>query len=225
MRGPHYRWLKRTLDVVGAGALLVLCLPLLLVVAALVRVTMGAPVLFRQRRPGLGGQPFVLLKFRTMTEGRIAQGRRLGDAERVTRVGRLLRRLSIDEVPQLLNVLKGEMSLVGPRPLLMEYLPCYRERERTRHLVRPGITGLAQINGRNRLGWDERLEFDARYAEGASLPLDLQIIFRTFSQALLGRDVVIDALPDLTDERLGRPSGQSAASGSGEPLPGPETGP
>ena len=201
MSGRSYRWLKRTLDVVGAGVLLVLCLPLLLVVALLVRAGMGSPVFFRQRRPGLGERPFVLLKFRTMSEARDAQGELLGDTHRVTSVGRLLRRLSLDELPQLLNVLKGEMSMVGPRPLLMEYLPCYTPRERLRHSVRPGITGLAQVSGRNQLGWEERLELDARYAESLCLGLDLQIIGRTLSGVFTGRGVALNALPDLTEVR------------------------
>lgn len=201
MRGSLYRFLKRALDLIGAGILLALSAPLILISAALIRVTMGPPVLFRQRRPGLHGQPFVLLKFRTMTDAQDAQGQLLEDTARVTWAGRLLRRLSIDEVPQLLNVLKGDMSLVGPRPLLMEYLPCYTPRECKRHLVRPGITGLAQVSGRSRLGWDERLELDARYAEAQSLALDMQIIFRTFWRVLCCKDVALGIIPDLTDAR------------------------
>jgi len=200
----YYLSLKRVLDITAAGVFLVLAAPAMFAASVLIWATMGRPVLFRQRRPGRLCRPFTLLKFRTMTEAQDAEGRPLGDCERLTPVGRWLRRLSLDEAPQLWNVLRGEMSLVGPRPLLMEYLPCYTPRERTRHLVRPGITGLAQVNGRNRLGWNERLELDARYAESQSLGLDLRILFHTACQVLRGRDVVTGALPDLTDERRDR---------------------
>jgi lipopolysaccharide/colanic/teichoic acid biosynthesis glycosyltransferase len=162
---------------------------------------MGPPVLFRQRRPGLHERPFVLLKFRTMTETQQADGRLLADTARVTPLGFWLRRFSIDELPQFFNVLRGDMSLVGPRPLLMKYLPYYTPREHTRHLVRPGITGLAQISGRSRLGWEERLELDAHYAETSSLALDLKIFFQTLRQVFYGKDVALDTLPDFDEAR------------------------
>lgn len=169
---------KRMLDASAAAAALVLTLPAMAMTAAAVRLSMGSPVLFTQVRPGLNGDPFTVCKFRTMRTG---QG---SDAERLTRVGHLIRSTSLDELPQLWNVLKGDMSLVGPRPLLMQYLPLYSERQATRHNVRPGITGLAQVNGRNAISWDERLELDAQYVEKQSLTLDLQIIRQTLRQVV-----------------------------------------
>lgn len=170
------RRLKRALDATGAAAALIVALPALALTAAAVRVSMGSPVLFKQVRPGLNGEPFTVCKFRTMRTG---EG---SDVERLTRAGRLIRSTSLDELPQLWNVLKGDMSLVGPRPLLMQYLPLYSDRHATRHSVRPGITGLAQVNGRNEISWDDRLELDARYVEQQSLRLDLQIIVQTIRQ-------------------------------------------
>jgi sugar transferase EpsL len=203
-RRPRYPAYKRALDAAAAASLLLLASPVMLGAAVLIRATMGRPVLFRQRRPGREGRPFVLLKFRTMAEARDAQGQLPAESERLTPVGRLLRRLSIDELPQLWNVLRGEMSLVGPRPLLMEYLPCYTERERLRHAVRPGITGLAQVSGRNLLSWEARLELDARYAESHSLALDLRIVGRTLWRVLRCQDVAVGAVPDLHVERRDR---------------------
>ena len=169
---------KRALDVVVAtAALAVLSVPML-AVAAVVRVAMGSPVLFRQVRPGRGGVPFTLLKFRTMRPGPGT------DAERLTPIGRWLRRTSVDELPELWNVLVGDMSLVGPRPLLVEYLDLYSARQARRHEVRPGLTGLAQVEGRNLLDWDERLELDVRYVETHTLRLDLSIIRRTIGMVV-----------------------------------------
>jgi len=169
---------KRALDLVGAGlGLVVACLPMAGIALA-VRLTMGAPVLFRQRRPGLGGEPFVLVKFRTMRSG---PG---DDAARLTRFGRFLRTSSLDELPELWNVVVGDMSLVGPRPLLMEYLDRYSPRQARRHEVRPGLTGLAQVEGRNTVAWEDRFELDVRYVETRSLALDLRIIARTVGAVL-----------------------------------------
>lgn len=170
---------KRTLDIVGALCGIVLLSPVLLVAAALIRARMGSPVLFRQTRPGLHGQPFGIVKFRTMLDAVDPSGRPLPDAERLTRLGRLLRATSIDELPELWNVLKGEMSLVGPRPLLMEYLPLYSPEQARRHEVRPGLTGWAQVNGRNALSWDEKFALDVWYVENRSLWLDLRILWMT----------------------------------------------
>ncbi|HQP89031.1 MAG TPA: sugar transferase [Thermoanaerobaculia bacterium] len=175
---PGY-WGKRAFDVVVSLALLPFVLPLLALVWCLVRITIGSPVFFRQRRPGFRGAPFEILKFRTMTDERTADGRLLPDRARLTRIGRLLRGSSLDELPELWNVLKGEMSLVGPRPLLMEYLPHYSLRERRRHEVRPGITGLAQVSGRNAIGWKDRLALDVSYVETMSLAGDFRILVRT----------------------------------------------
>jgi sugar transferase EpsL len=181
--------LKRVVDVVGASAALVLLSPLLAVVALLVRVRMGTPVLFRQERPGRDGRPFVMTKFRTMTDRRGADGELLPDAQRLTALGRWLRRTSIDELPELLNVVHGDMSLVGPRPLLVEYLPRYSAEQARRHEVRPGITGWAQVNGRNAVTWDEKFALDVWYVEHRSLRLDFEILGKTVSQVFSGHGV------------------------------------
>jgi lipopolysaccharide/colanic/teichoic acid biosynthesis glycosyltransferase len=182
---------KRIFDLVITLPLLILFSPILVVTALLVRLKLGSPVLFRQIRPGLNGKPFAILKFRTMTEGRDKSGNLLPVVERLTSFGAFLRKTSIDELPELINVLKGDMSIVGPRPLLLNYLPYYTSRERLRHNLRPGITGLSQINGRNYLPWDERLEMDVRYVETISVWLDVKIIIRTFFQVMKGKDVVV----------------------------------
>ncbi len=170
---------KKTLDRGLAVTLLVATSPILAAAAAAVRVTMGSPVFFRQTRPGRRGVPFRIVKMRTMTDARDAKGEPLPDHERLTRLGRLLRSTSIDELPQLLNVLAGDLSLVGPRPLLMEYLPLYSEEQARRHEVLPGITGWAQVNGRNALDWQEKLALDVWYVENWSLLLDLRILAKT----------------------------------------------
>jgi lipopolysaccharide/colanic/teichoic acid biosynthesis glycosyltransferase len=181
--------MKRAIDILVSGLALLLLWPVILITAGLVRVSMGSPVLFCQQRPGLGGRPFTLVKFRTMRDATDPAGRPLPDAQRLTRVGRLLRRTSLDELPQLWNVLKGDMSLVGPRPLLMEYLPRYNDRQRRRHDVRPGITGWAQVNGRNALSWEEKFEHDVWYVEHRSLGLDVKIVLMTLGQVFAGRGV------------------------------------
>jgi sugar transferase EpsL len=180
---------KRAFDAAGAALLLVLLSPLLAVIAIIVRIALGSPVLFRQRRPGLHGRPFLLLKFRTMSERRGPGGDLLSDAERLTRVGRLLRRTSLDELPELLNVLAGDMSLVGPRPLLMEYLPLYTPEQMRRHEVRPGLTGWTQVNGRNALSWEDKFTLDVWYVDHRSVRLDLEILARTVREVLTGRGV------------------------------------
>lgn len=176
--------LKRLLDVAGASAGLVAGAPAMLGAAVAIRATMGSPVFFRQQRPGLHGQPFGLYKFRTMTDARGPDGELLPDAERLTPVGQFIRSTSLDELPQLLNVLRGEMSLVGPRPLLMRYLPRYSPRQSRRHEVKPGITGLAQVRGRNSLSWAEKFEHDVRYVEQWSLALDVRILVETVTQVI-----------------------------------------
>ncbi|MFM9109319.1 MAG: sugar transferase, partial [Prochlorococcaceae cyanobacterium] len=177
--GSAYRRLKGLLDRLVALVALVALAPLLLAIAALVRWHLGRPVLFRQRRAGLGGRPFVLVKFRTMTEAVDASGRPLADGRRLTRLGRQLRRLSLDELPELLNILRGEMSFVGPRPLLLEYLPLYSPEQARRHQVRPGLSGWAQVNGRNSLSWDRKFALDVWYVDHQNLALDLRILWRT----------------------------------------------
>lgn len=183
---------KRALDVVVAGVGLVVAAPVLALLAALVRLRLGKPVLFRQQRLGLNEVPFMLVKFRTMTDECGPDGRLLPDKDRLTGLGRALRASSLDELPELLNVLRGEMSLVGPRPLPVEYRDRFTPRERQRHEVRPGMTGWAQVNGRNALGWDERLEMDVYYVEHRSLSLDLRILARTLGAVLARRGISAD---------------------------------
>ncbi|MFN4034209.1 MAG: sugar transferase [Fimbriimonadales bacterium] len=172
-------WLKRGMDVAVSGLLLIAFAPLLIGLALLVWRQLGRPILFRHVRPGLLGKPFVIYKFRTMTNARDAQGNLLPDSERLTPFGKWLRATSLDELPELLNVLKGEMSLVGPRPLLMEYLERYTPEQARRHEVKPGITGWAQIHGRNALSWDEKFKLDVWYVDNWSLWLDIKILWRT----------------------------------------------
>lgn len=172
--------MKRTIDLIGSWAGLVVLSPVLAGVALGVRWRLGSPVLFRQVRPGLGGRPFEMVKFRTMTDGRDASGALLPDAERLTAFGRFLRSTSLDELPELWNVVRGDMSLVGPRPLLMHYLDLYTPEQARRHEVKPGITGWAQVNGRNAATWDERFAMDVWYVENQSFWLDVKILARTF---------------------------------------------
>ncbi|WP_299581797.1 sugar transferase [uncultured Sunxiuqinia sp.] len=171
-------------------ALLVLS-PVLLVLTLLLALANGGQPFFFQTRPGKGGQLFRIVKFKTMNDKTDADGNLLPDAERLTRVGQLVRKTSLDELPQLLNVLKGDMSLIGPRPLLVQYLPYYTERERLRHTVRPGITGWAQVNGRNTINWDDRLELDAQYVESLSFQKDINIILKTVKNVLSRKDIVV----------------------------------
>lgn len=171
--------LKRLFDLIAAGAALLLLSPVIALVAWQVRKKLGAPVLFRQQRPGRDGKPFEMVKFRTMRDAVDVHGNVLPDAQRMTPFGSFLRASSLDELPELWNVLKGEMSLVGPRPLLMDYLPLYNQRQMRRHDVLPGITGWAQVNGRNNLSWQEKFELDIWYVENRSLALDLKILWMT----------------------------------------------
>lgn len=172
-------WIKRGIDIAASVLLLIVLSPLMLTLAVLVWRKLGRPVLFRQVRPGLHGKPFVMYKFRTMTDARDAQGNLLPDSERLTPFGKWLRATSLDELPELFNVLKGDMSLVGPRPLLMEYLERYTPEQARRHEVKPGITGWAQIHGRNALSWEEKFKLDVWYVDNWSLWLDLKILWRT----------------------------------------------
>jgi sugar transferase EpsL len=195
---------KRARDVLLAAAGFVVLSPVLLGVAVAVRLAMGRPILFRQQRPGLHGMPFEIMKFRTMIPPREGEDASRTDAKRLTRLGRMLRRTSLDELPELWNVLRGDMSLVGPRPLLMRYLPYFTQREMRRHAVRPGMTGWAQIHGRNEASWEERLANDAWYVENWSLGLDLRILLATARHAVLGTGVVVNprsAMKNLDEER------------------------
>ena len=176
--------IKRALDILGAAIGLIVLSPILVVILLMVRRDMGSPVLFRQTRPGRDGKSFQMIKFRTMRDAIDANGRPLPDAERLTTLGRFLRSSSLDELPELWNVLKGDMSLVGPRPLLMEYLPLYNSEQARRHEVRPGVTGWAQANGRNAISWDEKFALDVWYVDNRSLVLDLKIIWLTIRKVL-----------------------------------------
>lgn len=204
-RGRTYQeHLKRPIDVLLSLCAIVVLSPVLLVVAALVRALLGSPVVFKQKRPGLAERVFTLYKFRTMTSRCDEDGRVLPDEERLTRFGRFLRSTSLDELPELWNVARGDMSFVGPRPLLMKYLPYYREGERTRNAVRPGITGLAQISGRNALTWDDRFKADVDYVNRLSFLLDVRIMMRTVLVVLNRKDVLVGVallLRDLDVER------------------------
>ncbi|WP_368642616.1 sugar transferase [Castellaniella ginsengisoli] len=177
--------MKRLLDILGAGLGLMILSPVILVLAWMIRRRLGSPVLFRQMRPGLHGRPFYMIKFRTMRDAVGTDGQPLPDAERMTPFGRLLRSTSLDELPELWNVFKGDMSLVGPRPLLMEYLPLYTPDQARRHEVRPGITGWAQVNGRNALGWEDKFRLDVWYVDNQSLWLDLKVLYLTVKKVLV----------------------------------------
>lgn len=178
---------KRCMDVAGSLVGLFLLSPVMAAAAALVLIRMGRPLLFRQVRPGLHERPFTLYKFRTMADARGPDGKPLPDGERLTPLGKALRRWSIDELPQLWNVLRGDMSLVGPRPLLVEYLDRYSPEQRRRHLVKPGITGWAQVNGRNAVTWEQKFALDVWYVDNLSIPIDLKIIFLSVWRVLGGR--------------------------------------
>jgi lipopolysaccharide/colanic/teichoic acid biosynthesis glycosyltransferase len=183
--GNGLEGVKRLFDLLLASkALVLLALPLL-VLALVIRLKLGGPVLFRQLRPGKNGRPFIMVKFRTMTDDRGPDGALLPDAQRLTPFGRFLRASSLDELPEFWNVLRGDMSLVGPRPLLMDYLPLYTPEQARRHEVRPGITGWAQVNGRNAIGWEDKFKLDVWYVDNHSLWLDVQILWRTVRKVLL----------------------------------------
>lgn len=181
--------MKRLFDIVASAALLAVLWPFMIVIAVLVRARLGAPVLFRQQRPGWRAEPFTMLKFRTMTDTRDAHGDLLADRDRLPPFGAWLRATSLDELPELFNVLKGDMSLVGPRPLLMEYVPLYSPHQARRHEVRPGLTGWAQVNGRNTLSWEERLDLDVWYVDNRSLLLDMRILLMTVGQVVRRRGI------------------------------------
>ncbi len=192
--------LKRMLDIVVALVVFIVLLPLFLLIGVLVRFLLGAPVLYRQERPGLNGRSFAMIKFRTMTNACDSSGNLLPDAERLTNFGRLLRATSLDELPEFWNVLIGEMSVVGPRPLLMEYLSLYTADQMRRHEIRPGVTGWAQINGRNALTWEEKFAYDIWYLENQSFWLDLQIILKTAAKVFLRSGISADG--DVTMPRF-----------------------
>ena len=195
--------IKPALDFLIALIVFILLSPIFVVVTVGLWFANGGKPFFYQLRPGKGEQIFKIIKFKTMNDRRDANGQLLPDAERLTKIGTFVRKTSLDEIPQLLNVLKGDMSLIGPRPLLVKYLPYYSKREQLRHTVRPGITGLAQVNGRNKLNWDDRLELDAQYVENLSFLLDIKILFRTIVNVLLRKDIAVGYI-DLDDYRKNR---------------------
>ena len=195
---------KRLADIAISALLLVLAGPVLFAMAFAVRLRLGSPILFRQRRPGLHGAPFTMFKFRTMTEARNSSGGLLPDAARLTVFGRFLRSTSLDELPELWNVLRGDMSLVGPRPLLMQYLPRYTEVQRRRHEVRPGITGLSQVSGRNALKWERKFELDVQYVDSCSLAVDMRILLQTILR-LVRREGITQPGQPTAAEFMGTP--------------------
>ena len=184
--------IKRLLDITAATTALVVLSPVYALTVYKVKKNLGSPVLFRQTRPGLYGKPFEMIKFRTMRNAVDTEGNPLEDSERLTDFGKALRNSSLDELPELWNVVKGDMSLVGPRPLLMEYLPLYSDEQARRHDVRPGVTGYAQVNGRNAIGWDERFKLDMWYVDNQSLWLDIKILFKTVKKVLIKDGISAD---------------------------------
>ncbi|ENU80973.1 hypothetical protein F975_00831 [Acinetobacter sp. ANC 3789] len=184
--------LKQTFDIIISAFALIILAPIYAVIAYKVKKNLGSPVFFRQTRPGLHGQPFEMIKFRTMKDAVDLKGNPLPDSERLTSFGKMLRSTSLDELPELWNVLKGDMSLVGPRPLLMEYLPLYSVEQAKRHQVRPGITGYAQVNGRNAISWEEKFKLDTWYVEHQSFWLDIKILIKTVKKVLLKDDISAD---------------------------------
>ncbi|EFS19777.1 sugar transferase [Staphylococcus hominis] len=192
--------LKRLFDIAVSATGLIISAPITLTTAVVISKKLGKPVLFRQVRPGQDGKPFKIYKFRTMSDERDENGELLPDDQRMTPVGTFIRKSSIDELPQLINVLKGDISLVGPRPLLMEYLPLYNDEQKKRHNVKPGITGWAQVNGRNAISWDQKFKLDVWYAENQSFKLDMYIIYKTIINILQRKD--INAPDHVTAEKF-----------------------
>ena len=181
----YRKYIKRPMDIILSFIAIIVLLPVLLVVAILVRIKLGSPVIFKQKRPGLNEKIFTLYKFRTMTDKKDENGELLPDSERLTRFGRMLRSTSLDELPELFNILKGDMSIVGPRPLLVKYLPLYNEHQKRRHDVRPGLTGLAQVNGRNAITWDEKFNLDVKYVDNIRFLTDWKIMFQTIKKVFI----------------------------------------
>ncbi|CAM4361796.1 sugar transferase [Acinetobacter pragensis] len=190
--------MKRLLDIILASIALMLLSPLYVFVAYKVKKNLGSPVLFRQVRPGLNGKPFEMIKFRTMKDAVDAQGNPLPDSERLTTFGKMLRSTSLDEMPELWNVIKGDMSVVGPRPLLMEYLPLYNKEQAKRHNVRPGMTGHAQVNGRNAISWEEKFKLDTWYVENQSTVLDFKIMLKTVQKVIAKDDISAEGEATMT---------------------------
>ena len=195
----YRKYIKRLLDIIISLTALILLFPVILIVAILVRIKLGSPVIFRQERPGRDEKIFKLYKFRSMSDKKDENGNLLPDDQRLTKFGRILRATSLDELPELVNILKGEMSLIGPRPLAVCYLPYYNEKEKHRHDVRPGLTGLAQINGRNALNWDDRFTYDIQYVENITFLNDMKILFKTVLKVIKREDVIVSGTGKTID--------------------------
>ncbi len=187
----YKKYIKRLIDFIVALATLAILSPLIVIIACLIKLKLGSPVLFKQRRPGLNEKIFTIYKFRTMSNINEIDSKRLSDSERLTKFGKTLRATSLDELPELYNILKGDMAIVGPRTLLERYLPYYTNEEKLRHSIRPGLTGLAQINGRNLLGWEKRLSLDVQYANNISFVMDLKIFLKTIWKVISRADVIV----------------------------------
>lgn len=185
----YAKYIKRILDLILSLMALILLMPLMIIIGILVRINLGSPIIFKQKRPGKNEKIFTLYKFRTMTDKRDIDGNLLPDEYRLTKFGKFLRSTSLDELPELINIIKGDMAIVGPRPLLVEYLPYYTEEEKHRHDVRPGLTGLAQVNGRNEISWEEKLKYDTEYIKEISFYSDLKIIFKTIKKTIKRKDI------------------------------------
>ena len=185
----YAKYIKRILDLILSLMALILLMPLMIIIGILVRINLGSPIIFKQKRPGKNEKVFTLYKFRTMTDKRDIDGNLLPDEYRLTKFGKFLRSTSLDELPELINIIKGDMAIVGPRPLLVEYLPYYTEEEKHRHDVRPGLTGLAQVNGRNTISWEEKLKYDTEYIKQISFYSDLKIIFKTIKKTIKRKDI------------------------------------
>ncbi|BAC14848.1 UDP-galactose phosphate transferase [Oceanobacillus iheyensis HTE831] len=184
-KGVYQKYVKRLLDFILSSIAIVILSPILLIVTILVRLKLGSPVLFKQERPGLDERIFTMYKFRTMTNAKDEHGELLPDSDRLCRFGKFLRSTSLDELPELINIVKGDMSIIGPRPLLIRYLPLYNEQQKRRHEVRPGLSGLAQINGRNAIVWKQKFDFDVQYVDNISFLLDCKVFFLTFKKVFI----------------------------------------
>lgn len=187
----YAKYIKRILDLILSLMALIVLMPLMIIIGILVRINLGSPIIFKQKRPGKNEKIFTLYKFRTMTDKRDIDGNLLPDEYRLTKFGKFLKSTSLDELPELINIIKGDMAIVGPRPLLVEYLPYYTEEEKHRHDVRPGLTGLAQVNGRNAISWEEKLKYDTEYIKKISFYSDLKIIFKTIKKTIKREDILM----------------------------------
>ena len=201
--GPYEKYFKRPLDLCCGLAAVIVFWWLYLILAILVRIKLGSPVLFTQERPGKDEKIFKLYKFRTMTDARDEKGQLLPDEVRLTKFGKMLRATSLDELPEAFNIIRGEMSVIGPRPLLVKYLPRYNEEQKHRHDVRPGLSGLAQVNGRNAINWEEKFRYDVEYTNKITFLGDLKIIFQTISKAFVRREGISSATSDTMEEFMG----------------------